>query len=364
MATHPSESPAVAADRTVTERTVARATRPLHTYEGAGFPVRRPFPTEDVPFVDPFLMVDQVGPTDLGPGEAKGAPPHPHRGFETIQYVLDGDIANADSRGHRAVVRAGGVQWLTAGSGIVHEALPTEEFLAAGGRQHMLQIWVNLPARLKGVPPHSQNAEAADLPVAVTPEGASLTVLAGSSHGATGPFATRTPLLVVHGRLAPDGRAEFTVPAGHNAMVYVLRGAATVAGEHLADGHLAVLARDGERFTVHAVGTEEDPTAGSDPAGTTPGATASAGTAPGGAGSADTAPGATTPAGTTPVATPPAGTAPGATGSGWAAEVLVLAGEPIGEPVARSGPFVMNTVAELRQAEQDFRRGLMGRMAS
>ncbi|MEV8589703.1 pirin family protein [Streptomyces sp. NPDC051180] len=311
MATHLSESPPAAADRAVTdqavtERTVARVTRPVHTHEGAGFPVRRPFPTEELPHLDPFLMVDQVGPAELGPGEAKGAPPHPHRGFETIQYVLDGDIANADSRGHRAVVRAGGVQWLTAGSGIVHEALPTEEFLAAGGRQHMLQIWVNLPARLKGVPPHSQNAEAADLPVAATPDGSSLTVLAGTSHGVTGPFVPRTPLLVVHGRLAPDGRAEFTVPAGHNAMVYVLRGAATVSGAHLPDGHLAVLARDGERFTVEA------PSAGEEP---------------------------------------------------YAAEVLVLAGEPIGEPVARSGPFVMNTAAELRRAEQDFRRGLMGRMA-
>ncbi|MGW8764251.1 pirin family protein [Streptomyces sp. NPDC055815] len=281
-------------------RTVARTARPFHTHEGAGFPVRRPFPTAELPFVDPFLMIDQVGPTELGPGEAKGAPPHPHRGFETIQYVLDGDIANADSRGHRAVVRAGGVQWLTAGSGIVHEALPTPEFLASGGRQHMLQIWLNLPARLKGVPPRSQNEEAADLPVAVTPDGAELTVLAGTSHGVTGPFETRTPVLVAHGRLAPGSSAEFSAPAGHNAMVYVMRGEARVAGEHLPDGHLAVLAHDGERFTVEA---------------------------------------------------------PDA-----AAEVLVLTGEPIGEPVARSGPFVMNTAAELRQAERDFRQGLMGRM--
>ncbi|MER7537237.1 pirin family protein [Streptomyces sp. NPDC097704] len=281
-------------------RTVARTARPFHTYEGAGFPVRRPFPTEELPFVDPFLMVDQVGPVELAPGEAKGAPPHPHRGFETIQYVLDGDIANADSRGHSAVVRAGGVQWLTAGSGIVHEALPTPEFLASGGRQHMLQIWLNLPAHLKGTPPRSQNAEAGDLPVAVTPEGAGITVLAGTSHGVTGPFETRTPVLVAHGRLAAGTSAEFTAPVGHNAMVYVMRGEATVAGEALPDGHLAVLAQDGDRFTVEA--------------------------------------------------------------RAEAAEVLVLTGEPIGEPVARSGPFVMNTVAELREAERDFRRGTMGRM--
>ncbi|MFI2739722.1 pirin family protein [Streptomyces sp. NPDC018711] len=287
-------------DALTTERTVARTARPFHTYEGAGFPVRRPFPTEELPFVDPFLMIDQVGPIELAPGEAKGAPPHPHRGFETIQYVLDGDIANADSRGHHAVVRAGGVQWLTAGSGIVHEALPTPEFLASGGWQHMLQIWLNLPAHLKNVPPQSQNAEPSDLPVARTPEGADLTVLAGTTHGVTGPFATRTPVLVAHGRLAPGTRAEFTVPTGHNAMVYVMRGEATVSGTHLPDGHLAVLAQDGDRFTVEAPDT--------------------------------------------------------------AAEVLVLTGEPIDEPVARSGPFVMNTPAELRQAERDYRQGLMGRM--
>ncbi|MFJ1751836.1 pirin family protein [Kitasatospora sp. NPDC088134] len=291
------------------ERTVVRTVRPFHTYEGAGFPVRRPFPTEQLPFLDPFLMVDQVGPVELAPGEAKGAPPHPHRGFETIQYVIAGDIANADSRGHRAVVRAGGVQWLTAGSGIVHEALPTEEFLAAGGLQHMLQIWVNLPARHKWTAPRSQNAEAGELPEAVTADGARITVIAGSTHGVTGPFETLTPVLVAHARLDAGGRAEFTAPAHHNAAVHVLTGRATVGGPtgtggtgggtELPDGHLAVLA-DGERFTVRA---EDGP-----------------------------------------------------------AEVLVLTGEPIGEPVARSGPFVMNTAAELRQAQQDFARGAMGVM--
>ncbi|MBO1331382.1 pirin family protein [Streptomyces sp. VRA16 Mangrove soil] len=294
------ETNAAAVVTVVAGRSVVRVAPPFHTFEGAGFPVRRPFPAAELPFVDPFLMVDQVGPVDLGPGEAKGAPPHPHRGFETIQYVLDGDIANADSRGHRAVVRAGGVQWLTAGSGIVHEALPTPEFLAAGGRQHMLQIWLNLPARHKGVAPRSQNAEAADLPTVTTPDGAEVIVLAGTSHGVTGPFATRTPVLVAHARIARGGRARFTAPAAHNAMVYVMQGDVVTCGRPVPDGHLALLAQDADEFTVEA---------------------------------------------------------PGA-----AAEVLVLTGEPIGEPVARSGPFVMNTAAELRQAERDHSRGLMGRM--
>ncbi|MFI5640648.1 pirin family protein [Streptomyces goshikiensis] len=283
-----------------TLRSTARVVAPFHTLEGEGFPVRRPFPQAELPFVDPFLMVDQVGPHVLGPGEAKGAPPHPHRGFETIQYVIEGAMEDIDSEGHKRVMNPGEVQWLTAGSGLVHLARPTPELLTRGGPQHLLQIWVNLPARLKGTPPRVQYGSPADIPTVATDEGAELTVITGSTHGVTGPFATHTPVLVVHARLAAGGRAEFTVPAGHNAMLYVLSGAAATPDGALPNGHLAVLGRDGDRFAV----------------------------------SAPEAP----------------------------AEVLVLAGEPIGEPVARSGPFVMNTDAELHQAQLDYQRGLMGRI--
>ncbi|GAA1177988.1 hypothetical protein F4556_003191 [Kitasatospora gansuensis] len=279
-------------------RSTVQVARPVLTLEGEGFPVRRPFPTADLGFVDPFLMVDQVGPHTLGPGEAKGAPAHPHRGFETIQYVIEGDAGFADSQGHRGVVGPGEVQWLTAGSGIVHLMRPTPEFTARGGRQHLLQIWLNLPARLKGLPPRAQHAAASEIPVVHAGDGAELKVIAGSTHGVTGPFETHTPALVVHASLAAGGRVEFSAPAGHSAMVYVLSGAAATADAQLPDGHLAVFDREGERFGVEA----------------------------------------------------PDG----------AAELLVLAGEPIGEQVARSGPFVMNTVAELRQAQQDFSQGRMG----
>ncbi|MCJ1676902.1 pirin family protein [Streptomyces sp. APSN-46.1] len=284
----------------VSTRSTARVVSPFHTFEGEGFPVRRPFPQADLPFVDPFLMVDQVGPHVLGPGEAKGAPPHPHRGFETIQYVIEGAMEDIDSEGHKRVMNPGEVQWLTAGSGLVHLARPTPELLADGGPQHLLQIWVNLPARLKGTPPRVQYGSPDDIPTVTTGDGAELTVITGSTHGVTGPFATHTPVLVVHARLAAGGRAEFTVPAGHNAMLYVLSGAAATPDRALPNGHLAILGRDGERFSVAA--PEE------------------------------------------------------------AAEVLVLAGEPIGEPVARGGPFVMNTTAELHQAQLDYQRGLMGRI--
>ncbi|MFG2874112.1 pirin family protein [Streptomyces sp. NPDC048337] len=284
-----------------TVRSTARVIRPFHTFEGEGFPVRRPFPQPELPYLDPFLMVDQVGPHQLAPYEAKGAPAHPHRGFETIQYVIDGAMEDIDSEGNKRVMNPGEVQWLTAGSGVVHLARPTPGLLAEGGPQHLLQIWVNLPARLKSTPPRVQYASPADIPAVPTDGGAELKVIAGTTHGVTGPFGTHTPVLVVHARLAAGGRAEFDVPRGHNAVLYVLSGSAATPDSTLPDGHLAILGRDGERFTVEA---------------------------------------------------PEA-----------AAEVLVLAGEPIGEPVARSGPFVMNTVAELRQAESDYRRGLMGRVA-
>ncbi|MEU2390583.1 pirin family protein [Streptomyces sp. NPDC007369] len=284
-------------------RSTARVFRPFHTFEGEGFPVRRPFPQPGLPLVDPFLMVDQVGPHVLGPGEAKGALPHPLRGFETVQYVIEGAVEGIDSEGNVRVMNPGEVQWLTAGSGLVHLARPTPGLLAEGGPQHLLQIWVNLPARLKATPPRVQYGSApGGIPTLATGDGsAELMVIAGSTHGVSGPFDTHTPVLVVHARLAAGGRAEFTVPAGHNAMVYVLSGTAATPDAELPDGHLAVLARDGERFAVAA---------------------------PGGA-----------------------------------AEVLVLAGEPIGEPVARSGPFVMNTAAEIRQAQFDYQHGLMGRIA-
>ncbi|MFD7630524.1 pirin family protein [Streptomyces sp. NPDC059851] len=285
-----------------TVRSTARVARPFHTFEGEGFPVRRPFPQPRLPLVDPFLTVDQIGPHVLGPGEAKGAPPLPHRGFEIVQYVIDGAVEHVDSAGNERVMNAGEVQWLTAGSGLVHLARPTPELLADGGPQHLLQIWVNLPARLKATPPRVRYASAPDgIPTVTTEDGtAELTVIAGSTHGVSGPFDPLTPVLIVHARLAAGGRAEFAVPAGHNAMLYVLSGTAATADAELPDGHLAILARDGERFAVSA---------------------------PGGA-----------------------------------AEVLVLAGEPTGEPVARSGPFVMNTSAEIRRAQLDYQHGLMGRI--
>lgn len=280
-------------------RVVSYVVGSIRTTEGAGFPVRRPLPVEDLPYLDPFLMIDQVGPIDLAPGEAKGAPPHPHRGFSTVAYVMDGDIEYADSQGHRGVVPPGGVQWLTAGSGIVHSAMPTDRFLARGGRQHNLQIWVNLPARLKGEPSETHTRTDAEIPVAATPDGGRVKVLAGTAHGVQGPFATPVPVLIAHVTLPAGAGTSLDIPAGHNAAVYTLTGAGRVAGHELPDGRLAVLSTDGDHVAVAAAPDQ-------------------------------------------------------------AVEFLVLAGEPIGEVIARSGPFVMNTQAEIRTAYDDYNAGRMG----
>ncbi|MFI6004264.1 pirin family protein [Streptomyces sp. NPDC051366] len=280
-------------------RSVIDVLQPVHTLEGEGFPVRRPFPTPQIPQLDPFLMVDQVGPVDLGPGEPKGAPDHPHRGFETIAYVMEGDIEYADSTGNRGVVPPGAVQWLTAGAGVVHSAQPTDAFRAAGGLQHNLQIWVNLPAARKGLRPRTQNHGAAQIPVVRNLDGSWFKVIAGSALGVTGPFDTQVPVTVVHASIAPGASAELPAPAGRNAAVYVLSGSGRVASSELADGELAVLGDDGDTVRVE--------------------------------------------------------------GGPVGADLLFLTGEPIGEPVFRSGPFVMNTPEEIDQAFDDYAADRLGR---
>ncbi|MEU6868704.1 pirin family protein [Streptomyces sp. NPDC046876] len=299
MTTLGSAIAAPAAPAAATARSVVDVLQPLHTLEGEGFPVRRPFPTPQIPQLDPFLMVDQVGPVDLGPGEPKGAPDHPHRGFETIAYVLEGDIEYADSTGNRGVVPPGAVQWLTAGAGVVHSAQPTDAFRARGGLQHNLQIWVNLPAALKGLRPRTQNATAAQIPVVRRPDGSWFKVIAGTAHGATGPFETQVPVTVVHASIAPGESADLPAPAGRNAAVYVLSGSGSVGSAEVSDGELAVLADDGDTVTV--------------------------------------------------------------AGGPVGADLLFLSGEPIGEPVFRSGPFVMNTAEEIEQAFDDYAADRLGR---
>lgn len=265
--------------------------------EGGGFVVRRPFPTRGLDHFDPLLMLDEMGPVTYGPGEAVGAPDHPHRGFETVTYLLDGEAEHADSAGHAGTLRAGDVQWMTAGSGVVHREMPSARMQREGGRMHGFQLWVNLPRAHKAAPPRYQEISAASLPVATTPDGlATVRVLAGDVLGARATIATRTPIVYHHWQLRPGARAEVPVPTDHRVGVYVFEGSLTVGDARVERGQLAVLG-DGDSVALAADGP---------------------------------------------------------------AQALVLGGRPIGEPIAWGGPFVMNTRAEIERAIEDYQAGRFG----
>lgn len=265
--------------------------------EGGGFTVRRPFPTRGLAHLDPLLLLDEMGPTTYGPGEAVGAPDHPHRGFETVTYILSGEGAHADSAGHSGVIGPGDVQWMTAGSGVVHREMPSKRIQREGGRSHGFQVWVNLPREHKMVAPRYQELSSDIIPEATTPDGrATVRVIAGAALGVEAAASTVTPVVYHHWRLSPGSRVDVPLPADHTIGVYVFEGHLTVDDRPLRAGQLAVL---GEGDAVRLV--------------------------------AD---------------------AP--------AQALVLGGRPIGEPIAWGGPFVMNTREEVLQAFEDFRAGRMG----
>jgi redox-sensitive bicupin YhaK (pirin superfamily) len=278
------------------ERDIEKIITAHRQEEGGGFIVRRPLPTRGLELADPFLLVDEMGPVDYGPGEAVGAPDHPHRGFETVTYALEGEFEHEDSAGHRGSLRAGDVQWMTAGGGIIHSEMPSRTIRERGGRVHGFQIWVNLPARLKMTRPRYQEVAGAKLPTAQTPDGkARVRVIAGEALGARAIIDTHTPIVYQDWTIDAGGEVTLPLAADHRALVYVFEGALQVGGREVKDGQLAVL---GAGDTVRLRG-----------------------------------------------------------GPGRA---LLLAGVPINEPVARYGPFVMNSEREILEAVRDFQSGRMG----
>jgi hypothetical protein len=285
-------------------RTVAGVVNSIETLEGAGFLVRRPFPKAALSEFDPFLLLDEMGPLTLAPGEAKGAPDHPHRGFETVTYVLSGELEHKDSQGHSGRLSAGDVQWMTAGAGVVHSEMPSARFQREGGRLHGFQLWVNLPRESKMMPPRYQEIPSASIPTARTADGlVAVRVIAGEALGARAVVETVTPIIYLHFTIRPGGRLAQTLPPEYNAFAYVVDGAGMFGaeGEHGSDGQMIMFAPDGGEVLI------ENPA------------------------DADAA-----------------------------LEVLLIAGVPLGEPVARYGPFVMNTEEEIYQAVEDFRSGRMG----
>ena len=291
---------------TQTSRTVAGVINSVETLEGAGFLVRRPFPKSSFSEFDPFLLLDELGPINLKPGQAKGAPDHPHRGFETVSYVLDGRLEHKDSAGHAGLLNPGDVQWMTAGAGVVHSEMPESMFTQTGGRLHGIQLWVNLPQRDKMMPPRYQEIPAAHIPVAQTEDGSvTVRVIAGEALGAKAVIQTRTPITYLHFTLQPGATMIQPVPKEYNAFVYVLEGAGLFGTEPAPgdDGQMVLFSQDGEDVVLSNPADAQRPL-----------------------------------------------------------DLLLIAGVPLNEPVVRYGPFVMNTEAEIIQAINDYQEGRMGRI--
>jgi quercetin 2,3-dioxygenase len=304
--------PAVAADTLTLPRIAVpsgarpRPVRSITTapegQEGLGFPVRRAFAGVAMADLDPFIHMDQMGEVDYAPYEPRGTDWHPHRGFETVTYIVDGTFLHQDSHGGGGTIANGATQWMTAGSGILHIETPPEELVVSGGLFHGIQLWVNLPGRDKMIEPRYQNLEPGQVVLLSSDDGGALVrVIAGDVAGYAGPGATHTPMAMVHATLAPGARLVLPWAAEFNALAYALAGTGSAGDDRrpFALGQLAVFDR-GDTLVFQAAG----------------------------------------------------GAAP--------LEVLVLGGRPIREPVAAYGPFVMNTRAELVQAFEDYEAGRLG----
>ena len=236
-------------------RSVKNVIPAMETLEGGGFLVHRPFPTPALDHFDPFLLLDEMGPSDLGPGEAKGAPDHPHRGFETVTYLLSGAMEHKDSRGNRGKLTPGDVQWMTAGSGVVHSEMPEPSFQEKGGRMHGFQLWVNLPARDKMMAPRYQEVAGSSIPVANSEDGrVTVRVIAGEALGKSAVIDTRTPILDLDAELAPGGKLTQPVPSDYNTVAYVVEGAGLFGPEgRIARPHEMVRFReDGDAVQIEA----------------------------------------------------------------------------------------------------------------
>ena len=248
-------------DPAAADRPVVSVTTAPSGFEGEGFPVRRAFAGVDLAALDPFVHMDQMGEVDYAPGEPKGTPWHPHRGFETVTYMIDGVFRHQDSNGGGGLITDGDTQWMTAGGGILHIEAPPEEVVVRGGLFHGFQLWVNLPARLKMTPPRYQDIRGGAVTLLSSPDGgALLRVIAGEVAGHSGPGVTYTPISLLHATLAPGAELRLPWRADFNALVYVLAGSGTVGTRRqpVRTGQLAVYG-PGDVVTVEAAGSPGEP---------------------------------------------------------------------------------------------------------
>jgi hypothetical protein len=297
----PQLEPALTVTRPVSSITVAPS-----AFEGDGFPVRRAFAGVSKAELDPFVHMDQMGEVDYAPGEPKGTPWHPHRGFETVTYMIDGTFQHRDSNGGGGLITNGDTQWMTAGAGILHIETPPERLVMTGGLFHGIQLWVNLPAAKKWSPPRYQDIRAGKVTLLSSPDGGALVrVIAGDVAGHSGPGITHTPIALAHVTLSPGAQLVLPWRPDFNALVYGLAGAGTAgnSGAKFRMGQLVVFGA-GDAITVTADLQQDSNTPNLD--------------------------------------------------------ILIMGGQPIREPVAQYGPFVMNSADELKQAFEDYRAGKLG----
>jgi len=288
-------------------RSVLQVIKSETTQDGEGVTLNRSFPNRSISDFDPFLLLDEMGPMNIKSGEQKGFPNHPHRGFETVTYLLEGKFEHKDSQGHAGTISAGDVQWMTAGSGVIHSEMPEKEFSKKGGKLHGFQLWVNLPKKNKLMKPRYQEIKSLEIPTETTENGNVIVkVIAGESVGAKAVIDTKTPIMYLHFKLQPGSKILQPVPEEYNVFAYVIQGSgifkqSNTSNKVIERGNLVIFDREGNEVYIQATKDSKLPL-----------------------------------------------------------ELLLIGGSPIKEPIARYGPFVMNTQQEIYQAIEDFRNGRLG----
>ncbi|CAN5624324.1 pirin family protein [soil metagenome] len=288
-------------------RSIDKIINSLKTTEGDGFIVNRSFPTNSISYIDPFLLLDEMGPMDFKPGEAKGAPDHPHRGFETVTYLIEGVFEHKDSSGNSGRLNAGDIQWMTAGSGVIHSEMPDAEFSKKGGRLHGFQLWVNLPQKDKMINPCYQDIPSSEIPVVkLLEDGGQVKVIAGRAFDVESAIRTKIPIQYLHFILNPGSEIMHHLQSNYNAFVYVISGEGTFGDDekYAKRGNVIIFNKDGENVKIKSSKDANEPL-----------------------------------------------------------HFLFIAGVPLNEPISRYGPFVMNTKQEIYQAMEDYRNGKLGVIA-
>ena len=286
-------------------RSVSKIIKSEATQDGEGVTLNRSFPNQYISEFDPFLLLDEIGPINIKPGKQKGFPDHPHRGFETVTYLLEGKFEHKDSQGHAGIINSGDVQWMTAGSGVIHSEMPEKEFSKNGGKLHGFQLWVNLPKSSKMMKPRYQEILQSKIPTGTTKDdNITVKVIAGESLGAKAIINTITPIMYLHFKLEPGFRIVQPIPKEYNIFAYVIQGKGVFDpsdSNKVERGNLVIFDTDGNEVYIQAVEDSKIPF-----------------------------------------------------------EVLLIGGVPIREPITRYGPFVMNTQQEIYKAIEDYRNGKFG----